>query len=409
MDPAKTPPVDSLYRHQLDRGFGLLRFADDLENDFRASLKVSGLKQLRVMLLLGFFFGLSFSVFDYFLNGKGFSSPSVPLRLVVNQPILLLMLLATMSAKGQRLLTPLGIVVGMVIGCSSFLLGTTAELHSAGAAVTGSLVSTFYIYFFLGLRFWVATATAVTVMIGFFIAEFAAAAPGAAIFFNGMFIFFTNLIGAVGLYNLEYSRREAFLDARELEHLASRDQLTGIANRKAFNEHLAMSWAQCKRDRASLVVALIDIDFFKAYNDIYGHQAGDQCLTRVAQAIATVARRPLDLTARYGGEEFAVLLPGCGLEQGEALIKGVRERVQALNIPHKGSTVARTITISAGVAGVFPSATERSAEGTVQMADESLYTAKKAGRNRVHITEPTHVTASQTGIFRVGDCLEIAQ
>jgi len=409
MDAEKADPLDSFYCQQLDRGFSLLRFADDLENDFRASHTVSGLKQLRVMLLLGFFFGLSFSVFDYFLTGQGFSSSSVPLRLAVNQPMLLLMLVATMSPTGQRLLTPLGIVVGLVIGASSFLFATTAELRSIGAAVTGALVSTIYIYFFLGLRFWPATATAITVMIGFFIAEFVAAASGAAIFYNGMFLCFTNLIGAVGSYNLEHSRREAFLETRKLEYLASRDQLTGIANRKAFDEHLATSWAQCKRDRASLVVALIDIDYFKAYNDIYGHQAGDKCLAQVAHEIAKASRRPLDLAARYGGEEFVVLLPGCTLEQGEALIKRVRERVQALNIAHKGSEVAPSITISAGVASVFPHAAQRSAQGTVQMADESMYTAKKAGRNRVRITEPKHVTASQTGMFRVGDSLEIAQ
>jgi len=395
----------SIYTRQLDDGFAWLKFCDGLEQEFRSRNRREGLKQLRIILSIGFLFGFTIAGFDYFLNGSGFSNPSVPLRAAINQPMILVLIAATFFETGRRYLTPLAILLGLVITSGSFFFTSVAELRGVGTSVTGQLVGTFYIYFFLGLRFWPATMTACLVMIGFFITAVAANAPGAAIFYNGMFLVFTNLIGGVGLYNLEYSRRLGFLKERELEHLVSRDALTGLANRKSFDEHLERAWAHCRREKLPLSAALIDIDHFKTYNDVYGHQRGDRCLVAVAGAIDKLGHRPLDLAARYGGEEFVVLLPGCSARDASAILDDLRSRIFELNLSHSESTTASVVTVSVGIAEVFPHATNRSAAGLIQSADTALYEAKSNGRNRVVIAKNEDIDAMKTGVFQLSGSL----
>jgi diguanylate cyclase (GGDEF)-like protein len=217
-----------------------------------------------------------------------------------------------------------------------------------------------------------------------------------------LFLAFTNIIGAVGLYNLEHSRRKSFLEAKQLKHLARIDPLTGIANRKAFDERLAAAWAYCRREHESVAVALVDIDCFKAFNDSYGHQSGDRCLIKVARTLQQAARRPLDLTARFGGEEFVILLPGSSPDHAEQLIEDLRQQVEMLNIPNAKSTVSQWVTFSAGIAYVIPSRTNRSSQGLLQMADEALYEAKENGRNRLVVSRDEEIESAKTGVFRIG-------
>lgn len=401
MDSTNNQIVRSIYARQLKEGFAGLKFFDRLETEYRVEQRLRGLGQLRVMLILGFAFGGAIALFDYLVNGLGFSDPSVVYRTVANEPLLMLMFVATYSAAGRRLLTPLGVAVGVVVSGGSFVFSSVAELQGVGTATTGQIVGSFYMFFFLGLRFWPATLAVSAITLTFFVVAFASHAPGTAIFYNGMFLAFTTLIGAVGLYNLEYSRRESFLEAKQLAHIASRDPLTGIANRKAFDERLVAAWTRCKHADVPLLAALIDVDCFKAYNDAYGHQAGDRCLQIVAETIASACKRSGDLAARYGGEEFLLLLPDCTLKEGKRLTERVREQVQLLNIEHRDSSAARTVTISAGVAFVRPSTTDRSAQGLIQLADEALYCAKQRGRNRMVVAE--QAGATETGAFRASE------
>lgn len=166
-----------------------------------------------------------------------------------------------------------------------------------------------------------------------------------------------------------------------LERLARQDGLTGIANHRRFVEFADQIWRLCMREGQSVAVVMIDVDHFKAFNDIYGHQAGDQCLKKVSTAIASIARRPLDLAARYGGEEFAVVLSHTGLEDALGLAEQARRAVLDLEIPHAGSPSYGKVSISLGVAALKP---ERDTEATVliSMADKALYRAKRGGRNR---------------------------
>lgn len=167
-----------------------------------------------------------------------------------------------------------------------------------------------------------------------------------------------------------------------LERLAAEDSLTSIANRRAFDEARQSEWDRSYRLKTPISVLMIDVDMFKQFNDNYGHHAGDECLIKLAAAMAGCASRPADFFARYGGEEFAAVLGGTEFEGALLLAENFRLAVQKLTIPHKHSHVDDYVTISIGVASVIPS--ERySLDALCDAADDMLYAAKEAGRNQV--------------------------
>lgn len=169
---------------------------------------------------------------------------------------------------------------------------------------------------------------------------------------------------------------------RELERLATMDGLTRVYNRRQFDSVFQREWHRLYREEQPLSVILGDVDHFKAYNDTYGHQAGDQCLQQVAQAIARVAKRPADCVARYGGEEFVVLLPHTDLSGAIHVAEAVRTEVEELNIPHRNSSASHHISLSLGVASLVPSE-DIPPSYLIESADQALYAAKDLGRNRV--------------------------
>ncbi len=170
----------------------------------------------------------------------------------------------------------------------------------------------------------------------------------------------------------------------ELSRLAILDGLTKIANRRRFDEHLNIEWKNHLREKAPITVLLIDIDFFKLYNDSYGHQGGDDCLKKTAETIAGIPKRPGDLTARYGGEEFAVILPNTDQNGGWKVAELIRTAVISLGIPHTKSETGRIVTLSIGVASLIPNK-DHSLKDLISMADKALYQAKHEGRNRTVI------------------------
>lgn len=175
---------------------------------------------------------------------------------------------------------------------------------------------------------------------------------------------------------------------QELQRLAALDDLTQIANRRRFDERLAEEWRRARRDNVMLAVIICDIDFFKYYNDNYGHVRGDETLYSVAQAINAILKRPMDLVARYGGEEFAMVLPNTDLQGATRVAKELKAAVEALRIPHKASRVSLFITLSFGVAARIPEG-EAQAKLLVEYADRALYKAKELGRNRIVQADPT--------------------
>jgi len=173
---------------------------------------------------------------------------------------------------------------------------------------------------------------------------------------------------------------------RDLERISALDTLTQIANRGRFDVALRQEWRRSARDRSPLSLAFCDIDYFKRFNDTYGHQAGDECLVRVAQAMDETLNRPADLVARYGGEEFIALLVDTDAEGARILAERMRARVESLRVEHRASSVAPHLTVSLGVATVVPRHAVRP-EDLVDLADRALYAAKEGGRNRVATTD----------------------
>ncbi|MEM1167557.1 MAG: diguanylate cyclase [Cyanobacteria bacterium P01_H01_bin.35] len=169
---------------------------------------------------------------------------------------------------------------------------------------------------------------------------------------------------------------------QELLRIANLDGLTQIANRRSFDEYLAVEWRRHLREQQFLSLIMIDIDYFKHYNDHYGHQGGDDCLMRVAQAISQVPQRPTDLVARYGGEEFAVILPNTNIEGAFTVAESIRLAIASLSIPHAQSEVSQFVTLSLGGASIIPNL-EGTLEDLIYLADDALYQAKRQGRNQV--------------------------
>lgn len=208
------------------------------------------------------------------------------------------------------------------------------------------------------------------------------------------------------LIKLHRSEREK---STELQRIITIDALTGIANRRAFDEALGEEWRRMLRHGTALSLLMIDVDYFKRFNDAYGHVAGDRCLRRVAQAVANKARRAGELAARYGGEEFAVLLPQTGIGEACKLAEIICDAVRNCQIPHEQSGTAPHVTISAGVASigkypdaaaafsrecVVPAAFSAGETILVETADLALYRAKTAGRNQVAVASANDAAAA---------------
>ena len=190
-------------------------------------------------------------------------------------------------------------------------------------------------------------------------------------------------------------RRQLEDKNRLLERLSALDTLTGIANRRRFDDVLRQEWKRAARDDTYVSLLFCDIDHFKLFNDTYGHQAGDDCLVRVAQAVEDTLHRPADLAARYGGEEFVGLLVDTDAEGARLLAERVRLRVEALDIEHASSEVSEVLTVSLGAATTVPRTGMRP-DDLVRLADQALYAAKLAGRNRVVLDDTVTPEPSPT-------------
>ncbi len=217
------------------------------------------------------------------------------------------------------------------------------------------LLVAFFFYFMIGLRFREAVARQLIVFVG--------AGRGHAHDFDietstrhlpaVHAVLARTSSAASGSYSLEHANRTAFLEHRQLTEVATHDGLTTLLNRAAFEDQIRRVWQQAQRDRQTIAVIMIDIDYFKAYNDRYGHIAGDDCLRRVSAALRDAARRrPLDFVARYGGEELVAVLYGADKSYGESIARSLLTAVRELRIPHASSETQPYVTVSVGVVSV---------------------------------------------------------
>jgi len=389
--------LNSPYYDQLKRGFAGLRFSDFVEEEFLSQYAQTSVLRSRLLLIMAI--GATLISTGIEVSGRGGHPTVLIFNILVMLPALSAALLVSMNPSSHRLYRFLLALSALLIGMLTTSIAMRASLDGMPYYFSILVTWMFVVWFILGLPFRHAAITALTIS-GLYVSgviwwdfrlnEFT---------FTTALLFFINVVGAIGCYQLEHAKRRSFLDSRVLSQLAERDGLTGLYNRRSYDQYVERIWRQSRRENVQLTIILIDIDHFKAYNDHYGHQAGDDALKEVANVISLSAQRPLDFAARYGGEEFALILYGPDDEYGRERPEQLRESVRDLKILHADSATDQYLTVSIGVALVMPGSV-RSLIGAIQMADEALYQAKEEGRNRVIVKESdSHI---QTGRFRSG-------
>lgn len=328
--------------------------------------------------------------------GPAFNRLPNALNLLVTIPLLLVTLGVTFAPARDRLYQQVATISATACGISQVTILCIAMAAGVGFLFPSALLLILYCYLMCGLAFYNAVGANALIFVGYFVAAWALGVPSPQFRYGILAIMCANLIGAMILYAQERTARLRFLEAALLREMVVRDGLTGIHNRRMFDQHLTMAWNMAVRDGKSLALLLVDIDFFKAYNDRYGHQAGDLCLRSVAGALQQCARRPMDFVARYGGEEFSIVLYDADSDYLTEVLMRIQRLIANLNMPHDDSPFERRLTISIGAGHIEPSA-ERSSIGLIQLADEALYSAKDQGRNRIVVmrSEYTNLTTGR--------------
>jgi diguanylate cyclase (GGDEF)-like protein len=374
--------ADSAVSRTIGRGFPWLRFEPTLEQEFQQVHGASIQPRVRLALLLALCTVLGFGVLDHLLLGEPWNLPDDLLRFGLQMPLVLLGLWFASAQRYARWYAPAIQVGAPLFGVVAAIMAAYGPDATSVALGTARLVlSTFFIYFMLGMSFFAALRTNALVFAAFAIASMSLSMAPPMMIYNLFVLFCANLFAGAGSYALEHATRLAFVERKLLSEVASHDGLTGLLNRAAFDVQVARVWDQASRDQQSVAVLMLDIDHFKSFNDRYGHQAGDQALRDVAAAVARTARRPLDLVARFGGEELIAILPGADRKHAEAVARALVEAVSGLDIPHAGSPSTGRVTVSVGVAAVDASR-EASHEAAIRLADRALYLAKDQGRDR---------------------------
>jgi diguanylate cyclase (GGDEF)-like protein len=388
---------DSPYANELRRDFPDLRFSPALEKDFQAFHLERVRSRVRFFQLATCLLCLAVAVHLVVLDGLPIDSVLVG-WLGLTVPMSLFLLWASWSSFYERIYLPVSRI-------ALPLLGVVAAIGIACRVLAGHpdpfyfLTSYSIAIFFLGGQLFREALIANALMIlahGTTLAY--AGEPPESIIYYICVLTITAAVGAFVYSGVERQLRTSFLERGLMGEMAARDGLTGLKNRGAFDDHLPRMWQQGMRDRRSLAVLLIDVDHFKAYNDRYGHQAGDHALRLVAQVVQGFARRPLDIAARYGGEEFVLALFDMSGEHVQELAEELRRAILALEIVHEDSPTASYVTASVGVSVVRPRIS-RSVDGAVQLADEALYSAKREGRNSVKMVDSDYALFT-TGSFR---------
>jgi diguanylate cyclase (GGDEF)-like protein len=375
------PPADSKVANALAQGFQWLRFEPELEAQFRDQHYQHIRIRVRVAVCLALLTVVGFAIMDRWMLGLASTPIQEKLRFTLHIPIVLLCLVLTDKRFFPKYYLPAIKVGAPLFGIASILLMLEAPDGPQALMAARLVLVAFFLYFMLGLSFRTALSSNLIVLGGFVLLAMVRDVPQS----TAVYVFYTlvcaNLFAGAGSYMLEYANRLNFLERRLLHEFATRDGLTGLLNRGAFESAQSQLWSVAARSSRSLAVVMLDIDHFKGFNDRYGHQAGDQCLRLVAQAVRRAAGREADLVGRYGGEELIVLLPDSEYEQARHVADSIVSSVHALSIPHSNSSTAAIVTVSIGVAVVRSAAVE-TFESAVRRADTALYAAKEAGRDR---------------------------
>jgi diguanylate cyclase (GGDEF)-like protein len=385
------------------RAIERLRFAQETEADFRTYYLERSLPRARWATAIY----LALVVVVTAINMRGgmapFSAsilePIYLLRLGVACPALILILAATVLPPLQRHYQWIAGSAVVVTGLSVMAISGLAAAGGLPQFQMGDVLVVVYATLFLGLLSRGVIVVGVALAVSFVALGAYLGVAMQDLMFASSVILTTTLMCVLSALRVERLVRAQFIETRLLNDIAERDGLSGLYNRRMFDMLTRRLWLQAQRNQEALQVVLVDIDHFKAYNDLYGHQAGDNCIRQVGAILARAARRPFDFCARYGGEEFALVLYAPSGADPAAIPEQIRNETMALAIPHACSEASQLLTVSIGSAIVGPHS-KRSLAGLIQTADEALYRAKQLGRNRV-----LHVDAGQsdtpTGAFKV--------
>ncbi|SRR5690606_21933703 len=389
--------VRSPYADQLNQGFPGLRFNGLLEKEFRDFYLAQNLSRERLAMLIALVPLCTVALIDVLIDSptRGLSSWRLGLLL----PLLLATAGAMYLPIAKRYHTA---IAGISVLAGGILITYMAHVEAmqGGPNMLGAqMLAILFACLFLGLLFDAAMMLGSLLLLWHLIAGMIVGVPTEEMWYSMGLLGTAAAAALITTYKLEHVTRTSFLETRLLHEVAERDGMTGLYNRRIFDDYAKRIWRQSRREGQALTIVMVDIDDFKVYNDLYGHQAGDDTLKKVAETIARCAKRPFDFTARYGGEEFVLLLYGPPSDYSRSLPEQIRLDVLELAIPHEGSRVADVVTVSVGVAVVDPGST-RSLAGAIQIADEALYQAKQEGRNRVVFKHAEDVQA-ETGNFRM--------
>jgi diguanylate cyclase (GGDEF)-like protein len=372
------------------------RFPDPLESAFDEFYCTNTLKHVRVALLTGLFLYAVFGLVDRVLPPADRTHMWL-IRYAVVCPTVLAGLAFTYASRFRRLIQPLLWLV-MLVGS----LGIVAMVYfdptpAKNYYYSGLLLLIMGAFTFVSMRLLYALSWAITTILAYeAVAIFANRTDTTILTQNTFSLTAAIIIGAFSNYLMENYLRRDFLNSillesenqqlqktsHELHRLSILDELTNLGNRRHFEFMLDQEWKRALRYQTPVSLIIFDIDFFKHYNDNYGHQVGDDCLRLVAEEIGRFARRPGDTSARYGGEEFVLLLSGTDLAQAATIAEECRACIESLEIPHDYSTVSNVVTVSAGVTSMVPD-DDASRKVLVEAADKALYRAKSEGRNNV--------------------------
>lgn len=378
---------DSPYATELCRGATTKPFAPMLEAEYTAAHLQRVRWRLRLWHSLSAFIAVIFSVAE--VSRAGFDAFLSWLHLGLLLPIAVILVMIAWSRAYERYYLPVAnVLLPMFVGLIAAFIALSMARGNVEqlSALTVNLVG---LFFFAGLFYRAALIATATAFLSFICTALIVGLPVEVLLKSVVVMSLTSGVAGLIYFDVEKTYRISFLEGALLTELGTRDGLTALMNRRAFDEHLLRVWKQALRDQRVLGVLMIDIDNFKEYNDTHGHQAGDEAICHVARAIQAYSRRPLDMAARYGGEEFSVILYDLPGEHVTDLAERLRQNI---------ASIAGSPTVSVG-AGIAVPTLGRTPQGLVLMADQALYEAKRAGRNRVVFKGVHDYQAQATGAF----------
>jgi len=377
---------ESLVSRVLAQGYGQLRFPEPLESEFRADHLMASVRWVRMCLFVAVGTSLGFALIDHWVIHARNSIPDV-VRFGLQLPVLFICLLATHKpfyVKWYQIAMQIG---GPLFGLGTVLLASYALPQHTALVGARILLVTFFFFFMSGLRLKQALRGNLLILAMLMGAGLIGLLPPEVATYLSFALVCANVIGAAGSYALEYANRTSFLERRLLVEIAELDGLTHLLNRQTFESRVRDTWRRAISEHRAVTVFMIDVDHFKLYNDHYGHQAGDDCLRRVATAVRTaVTMRSGDFVARYGGEEMIAVLFDRSNNEAQEIAQRIVSDVASLGIPHASSVESTRVSVSVGAAIQVPPLTS-SYDAIVRLADGALYTAKRQGRDRSIVVE----------------------